>query len=150
MEPRCSRGRVAKATATTAPPNPNPPPQPVTEVPRQPKVTATRKKVGPNKSEPKSTAAAQPAVGKSKKKLAANVKTADTKPTTPVLVVPTQIPTNPFEEISYFLDRLHLQACVELTLRLLTSFSSLPSGVARPRSVLKTIILFVVEYGSTS
>jgi len=74
-------GRVAKATATTPPPNPNPnpPPQPVTEVPRVPKVTATRKKAGPKKSEPKPTAAAQPAAGKSKKKIAASVKTAATR-----------------------------------------------------------------------
>ena len=81
MEPRCSRGRVAKATATTPPsnPNPNPPPQPVTEVPRELKVTATRKKAGPKKPEPKPTAAAQPAAGKSKKKIAASVKTAATR-----------------------------------------------------------------------
>ena len=140
-------GRVAKATATTPPPNPNPPPQPVTEVPRHPKVTATRKKAVPKKPEPKPTAAAQPAAGKSKKKVVASVKTAATKPTTPVLVVPNQSTTNPLEEISD-LDRLPLQACVELTRRLLTS-SSLPSGAARPRAVLKTVILFVAEYGST-
>ena len=98
-------GRVAKATATTPPPNPNPPPQPVTEVPRAPKVTATRKKAGPKKPEPKPTAAAQPAAGKSKKKVAASVKTVATKPTIPVLVVP----TNPLEEISSLLDRHPLQ-----------------------------------------
>ena len=55
----------------------------------QPKVTATRKKAGPKKPEPKPTAAAQQAAGKSKKKVAASVKPAATKPTTPVLVVPT-------------------------------------------------------------
>ena len=137
--------RVAKATTITPPPNPNPPPQPVTEVPRQPKVTATRKKAGPKKPEPKPTTAVQPAAGKSKKKVAASVKTAATKPTTPILVVP----TNPLEEISDLLDRLPLQACVELTRRLLTSISSLPTGTARPRAVLKTVILFVAEYGST-
>ena len=142
-------GRVAKATATTPPLNPNPTPQPVKEVPRQPYVTATRKKAGPKKPEPKSTAAARPAAGKSKKKVAASVKTAATKPTTPVLVVPTQSPTNPLEEISDLLDHLPLQACVELTCWLFTSFSSLPSGAARPRAVLKTVILFVAKYGST-
>ena len=149
MEPRCSRRGVAKATATTPPPNPNPPPQPVTEVPRQPKVIATRKKAGPKKSEPKPTAAAQPAAGKSKKKVVASVKTTATKSTTPVLVVPNQSPTNPLEEISDLLDRLPLQACVELTRRLLTFFSSLPSEAARPRAVLKTVTLFETEYGST-
>jgi len=89
-----------------------------------PKVTATRKKGGPKKPEPKPTAAVQPAAGKPKKKVAASVKTAATKPTIPVLVVP----TNPLEEISDLLDRLPLQACLELTRRLLTSISSLPTG----------------------
>ena len=113
-------------------------------MPRQHKVTATRKKAGPKKSEPKPTAAAQPAAGKSKKKIAASVKTAATKPTILVLVVS----TNRLEEISD-LDRLPLQGCVELTRRLLTSISFLPTGTARPRAVFKTVILFVAEYGST-
>ena len=91
-------------------PNPNPTPQPVTEVPRQPKVTATKKVVGPKKPGHKPTASAQPAAGKSQKKVAASVITAATKPTTPVLVVP----TNTLEEISDLLDRLPLQSCVEL------------------------------------
>jgi len=69
-------------------------------------VTATRKKAGPKKPEPKPRAAAQPAAGTLIKKVAASVKTAATKPTTPVLVVP----TNPLEEISDLLDRLPLQA----------------------------------------
>ena len=64
-------------------------------------------------------------------------------------MVPNQSPTNPLEEISDLLDSLPLQAGVELTRRLLPSFSSLPSGAARPRAVLKTVILFVAEYGST-
>jgi hypothetical protein len=137
-------GRVAKATTTAVPPNPNPPPQPVMEVPRQLKVTATKKKAGPKKPEPKPTAAAQPAAGKSKQKVAASVKTAATKPTTPVLVVPTY----PLEEISD-LDRLPLQACVELTRRLLTSIYYLPTGAFRPRAVLKTVIHFVAKYSRT-
>ena len=112
-------------------------------------MTATRKKARLKKSELQSTAAAQPAAGKSKKKVAASVKTAATKPKTPVLVVPTQSPTNTLEKISDLLDRLPLQACVEPTRRLLTSLSSLPPGAARPRAVLKAVILFVAEYGST-
>ena len=79
----------------------------------------------PKKPEPKHTAAAQPAAGKSKK-IVASVKTAATKTTTSVLVVPNQSPIDPLEEISDLLDRLPLQACVELTRRLLTSISSLP------------------------
>jgi len=57
-----------------------------------------------------------------------------TKPTTPVLVVP----TNPLVEISDLLNRLPLQACVELNRRLLTSISYLPTGTGGPRAVLKT------------
>ena len=60
-------------------------------------------------------------------------------------MVPNQSPTNPLEEVSDLLDRLPLQACVEVTRRLLTSFYSLPSGAARPRAVLKTVILFVAN-----
>ena len=63
-------------------------------------------------------------------------------------MVPNQSPTSPLEDISD-LDRLPIQACVELTLRLLTTMSSLPTGAGRPRAVLKTVILFVAEYGST-
>jgi len=94
LEPRRPRGRVK---ATTQPPNPNPSPQPVTEAPEQAKVTATRKTARPKKPEPKSTAATKPAAGKSKKKAATSVKTAAAKPTTPGLVVPTQIPTSQIE-----------------------------------------------------
>ena len=114
-------------------------------MPRQPNVTAIRKKALPKKPEPKPTAATQPAAGNSKKKVVASVKTAATKPTTPVLVVL----TNPLEEISDLLDRLPIQTCVELTRRLLTSISSLRTGTACPRAVLKNVILFVAEYGST-
>ena len=46
-------------------------------------MTATRKKAGSKKPEPKPTAAAHPAAGKSKKKVAASVKTADTNPQLP-------------------------------------------------------------------
>jgi hypothetical protein len=63
------------------------------------------------------------------------------------LVVPTQRSTSPLEEIGV-LDHLPIQACVELTRRLLTSVS-LPTGAAHPRAVLKTVILFVAVYGST-
>jgi hypothetical protein len=77
-----------------------------------------------------------------------SVKTTAVKPPTPQLVVRTQNPASPLEEISD-LDHLPIHACVELTRRLLTSISSLPTGTARPRAVLKTVILFVAEYGST-
>jgi hypothetical protein len=103
---------------------------------------------GPKKPTPLSTAATKPVAGKTKKKAAASVKTAAAKITTPDLVVPTKSSTSPLEEISDLLYHLPIQACVELTRRILTSISSLPTGAARPRAVLKTVILFVAEYGS--
>ena len=143
-------GRVVKAT-TTPPTNPHPipPPQPVTEAPEQPIVTATRETARSQKPEPKSTAAPKRTAGKSKKKAAASVKTAAAVTTPQNRMVPTQISTSPLEEISDLLDHFSLQECIELTRLLLTSISSLPTGAARPRAILKTVILFVAEYGST-
>jgi len=112
-------------------------------------VTVTREKAWPKKPEPKSTAAPQRASGKSKKKDVASVETATAKPTTPSLVVAAQNPTYPHEDISDLLDYLPFRACEELTRRLHTSISSLPTGAAHPRAVLKTVILFVAEYRST-
>jgi len=120
-------GLVVKAT-TPPTPIPNPPSQPVTEASEKPKVTATRKTARPQKSEPKTTAAPKLATGKSKKKTAASVKTTAAKPTTPNLVVPNRSSTAPLEEISDLLDHLPLHACVELTRRLLTFISTLPTG----------------------
>jgi hypothetical protein len=97
----------------------------------------------------KTIAAPKTAAGKSKKKAAASVKTVAAKTTTPGLVFPTHPSSIPIQDISDLLDRLPLQACVELTHRLLTSISSLPTGAAGPRAVL-TVILFVAEYGSTT
>jgi len=102
----------------------------------------------PQKSEPKTTAAPKLAVGKSKKKAEASVKTAADKPTTPNLVVPNRSSTSPLEEISV-LDHLPLHACVEQNRRLLTFFSSLPIGAARPRDLLDIVIFFVAKSGST-
>ena len=112
-------------------------------------MTATRETARPKKPELKSNAAPQRAPGKSKKIAVASVKTAAAKPTKPSLVVPTQNSTSPLEDISDLLDHLPLRACVELPRRLLTSISSLPTGAARPRAVLKIVILFVAEYGIT-
>ena len=104
---------------------------------------------GPKEPKPKSAAATKPAIGKTNKKAAASVKTVAAKLTTPGLVVPTQTSTSPLGNISDLIDRLPIRACLELTRRLLTSISSLPTGAAHPRAVLKTVILFVAEYGST-
>jgi len=133
-------GRIAKASA------PEPIPQPVTEAPTQPQVTATKKAAKPEKAKTKTTTAPKAAGGKPKKKPAT---------TSPKPVAGTQVVANPhpttslIEGISDLLDNLPLDACVELTRRLLTSISSLLKGAARPRAVLKTMILFVAEYGST-
>ena len=93
------------------------------------------------KPKAKSTAATKPAAGKTEKKASMVVKFAAAKPTTPELVVPTRYSTSPLEEISYLLDHLPIQACEELTRRLLPSISSLPTGAARPRAGMKTVIL---------
>jgi hypothetical protein len=112
-------------------------------------VIATREKARPKKPKHKSTAASKQATGKASKKKAASVKAAAAKLTTPKLVVPSQCPTSTLEEISDLLDHLPFQACVKKTRRLFTSLSSIPTGAARTRAVLKTVILFVAEYWST-
>jgi hypothetical protein len=87
LEPRRLKGRVVKALANS-PPHPIPSPQPVTEAPKQPKVTATRKTARPKKPEPKIAAAPKPAAAKPKKKAFAIVETASAKPAKPKLVDP--------------------------------------------------------------
>jgi len=144
------RGGVVEAT--TNPPNnphPNRPPHQDTNALAKPTVTATRETARPKKPELKSTAAPQRAPGKSKKKAVTTVKTTAAKTATPSLVFPTQNPNSPLENISDLLDHLPLQAFVELTRGLLASIASLPTGAVRPRAVLKTVIIFVAEYGST-
>ena len=111
-------------------------------------MTATRKTARPQKSEPKTTAAPKLAAGKSKKKAAASVKTVAAIPTTPNLVVPHQSSTSPLEEISDLLHHIPIHAGVELTRWHLIFISSLPTGAARLRAVLKTVILFVAGYDS--
>ena len=139
------QGRRLNANTTPpANPHPNPPPQQVTEAPDQPKVTATRETARAQKPQPKSRAAPKRTTGKSK-----SVKIAAAKTSLPNLVVPTQYSTSPLKEIYDLFDHLLLSACLELTRRLLATISSLPAGAARPRAVLKTVILFVAEYGST-
>jgi hypothetical protein len=54
-----------------------------------------------------------------------------------------------FVPIEDLLDSLPIDACVQLTRWLLATFSSLPKGAARSPAVLKTVILFIAEYGST-
>jgi hypothetical protein len=54
---------------------------------------------------------------------------------------------SPLEGITDLLQNIPNMACVELTRRLLPAVSSLPTGEARPRAILKTVILFIAEYG---
>ena len=89
-------------------------------------------------------------LGIPRKKAAAAFKTAAAKPTTPDLVVPTPSPTFPLLDINDLLNPLPFLACVELTCKLLISIASVFMGAARPESILKTVILFAVEFCSTS
>jgi hypothetical protein len=57
---------------------------------------------------------------------------------------------SPIERITDLLDNLPISACVELTRRLLYTASSLPTGDARPRAVLNTVILLLAEYGGAA
>jgi predicted metallopeptidase len=97
---------------------------------------------------PKYTAATKAATVKPNKKAPASVKTVAAKPNN--MVVTPQPPTSAIKDISELLDNLPLQPRVEVILRLLISIPSLPSGVARTRDILKTVIVFVDEYGSTT
>ena len=124
MEPRRPRGHVVRTT-TTPTQNPKTTPQPVTEALSQPNVTATRKTAGPKKPKPKSAAANKAADGKTKKKEAANVKTAAAAAKTTPQLVPTQSSTSPLQDISDHLNYLPIQACGEMTRRVLTSIYSL-------------------------
>ena len=59
-------------------------------------------------------------------------------------------PRKPISSGGDLLGTLPMDACVELTRRLLTAVPTLPSGPARPRAVLKIVVLFVADYGSTA
>jgi hypothetical protein len=116
--------------------------------PKKTTVTATSKTTRTKKPESKAAADPKPDAVKPKKKAAASAQSASAKSITPKLVVLTQNSTSPLEEISDLLNLLPIQACVELTRRLLTSVSSLPKGAAHPRGILKTVIVLVAEYAS--
>jgi hypothetical protein len=121
-------GRVVRATSPTSIPNP----QPVTEAPEQPKVTATRKTAKPKKPTPRPAAAVNATSAKPTKKASASYKTVAAKCQINNLVLTPQLPASVLEDISDLLDNLPLQACVELTRRMLTSIPYLPPGAARP------------------
>lgn len=65
-------------------------------------------------------------------------------------MVPPQPNKSLTEETSDLLDNLHLNTSAELTRRIFTSIPILPFGAAHSQAVLKTVALFVAEYGSTA
>jgi hypothetical protein len=126
VESHSPRGPI-KAT-TTPPRNPNSSPQPARKAPKQPNVTIARKAARPKKPEPNLQQPLSRLLGSPRRRQ---------PPTTTNLLVPTQISTSPFEHICDILDRLILQAYVEVTRRVFKSISSLRTGAPRPRAVLK-------------
>jgi hypothetical protein len=137
-------GRVIKAAS---PPSPNFTPCPVTPSPTRNELETTGKKGKTAKSTPKVKVGPKQAPANEVTKPAKPKQPSQTTPMNPV--APTQTNHSPIE-ISDLLDKLPLNACVELTRRLLTSISTLPTGSARTRAVLKVVILFVAQYGSTT
>ena len=129
-----SGGRVVRASAPLPSPNP---PQPVTKAAKVPQVTATVKE-----AKPKITAAPKKAAVKLKKAASTGA-----KPVTTPKTVANSPSTSPLKISD--LESLPLQACVQLTRRLLATISFLHQGAARTRVVLKTVMFFVAEYGST-
>jgi len=65
------------------------------------------------------------------------------------MVVPPQPNKFPIE-ISDLPDNLALNLCVELTRKIPIFFPTLLSWLALSRAVVKTVVLFVAEYGSTA
>jgi hypothetical protein len=107
-------------------------------------LTATVKKAKPEKAEPKTAPAPKKAAVKPTKVASTGAKSVMAPKT-----VANPPSTSPLEDISDLLDSLPLEAFVQLTRRLLASISSLPKRAARPRAVLKTVLLFVAETGDT-
>jgi hypothetical protein len=93
-------------------------PQPITEAHKQPRVTATTKKAKTEKAEPKTTTAPEGASVKLKKAATTGAKSVAAAPP-----VAKPHPNSPLEGISDLADNLPLEACVELTLWLLTSMA---------------------------
>lgn len=66
------------------------------------------------------------------------------------MLVPPQSIQSSIEEISDLVDNVFINAYVELTLRILTSVPTLPSGPPRSWAIHKTVAHFIAEYGSTT
>jgi len=94
---------------STHPPKSESPPHQTTETSEQLIVTATSKRTGPEKPEPKRKAAPKPVAGKSKNEVAAGAILWAAKPAPVSLEVPIQISTSPLAEISDIFEHLPLQ-----------------------------------------
>jgi hypothetical protein len=135
--------------AATVPTPPEPSPRSVTEAPDQSKVTVTKKGGAAASPAPKTTKTLRQAQVKNTQE---EVKAGKSSPKIPNPITPTpssQTTQSPIEEIYDLLDTLPIDACVELTRRLLTDDSIVLSGAGVSRTVLKIIVFFVAEYGST-
>jgi hypothetical protein len=137
--------RVIKAAS---PPPPNPTPCPVGPTPTRNELETTGKKGKPTKSMPKVKVGTKQAPAIKVPEQAKPKQPSQTTAKHPV--APTRTNHSPIGEISDLLDKRPLNACAELTRRLLTSIPILPTGPARTRAVLKFVILFVAEYCSTT
>jgi hypothetical protein len=111
-------------------------------------VTTTRK-TARQKLDHIHTAAHKAATVKPQNQVATVFKTVADKPNPAKWVVTTGPTTSPLRGISGLLDNLPLETFLKLTRLLLNSISSHPTGAARPLAFLKTVTLFVAEYGST-
>jgi hypothetical protein len=101
---------------------PTPSPKSSTEPLKKPKVKVTRKEAKPAKTEPKPTPATMTAAVKPKTPAIAGANSA-----VAVQLATVPHPTKcPLEGITGHVESLPLDACVELTCRLLTFLSSLP------------------------
>jgi hypothetical protein len=136
-------GRVGKAKSASLP---KPTPTEITEAPKKAPETNTTLKARNKKPAPKLLES--PKEFPTKK---ASTKHCLTTPIPPKhLVSPPTANPSPLERISDLLDTLPMDACVELSRRLVTAVPFLPPGPARSRAVLIIVILFVAEYGSTA
>jgi hypothetical protein len=135
-----------KATVVTFP---EPSAKSITAAPVQSKVSASKKGAAATNPALKSTTARRQTQVKNTQE---NLKAGKSSPKIPKPTTPNPARQNSQSPIVIpdLLDTISIDACMELTRRLLTAAPTLPSGAARSRAFLKIIVLFVAEYGSTA
>jgi hypothetical protein len=134
----------------TIPTPPEPSPKSATAAPDLNKVTVSKKEGAAANPALKGTKALREAQVKNTQEKVKAGKSSPKIPSPTTLAPAPQITQSPIVEISDLLDTLLMDACVELMRRFLTAAPTLPSGAARSRAVLKIVVLFVAEYGSTA